>query len=116
LFARNERVVAVFETSYGKIALVLVGAMIVASIETVWAGQITPRSGQSLHTGSDAVVLRKGEEMGRFKLGSTVVMLVANPELQWQPKMANGMRIRMGQALATFSDAHPDTARPRGGG
>lgn len=119
LFARNERVVAVFETSYGKIALVLVGAMLVASIETVWAGQIAPRSGQSQHTGypqSDAVVLRKGEEMGRFKLGSTVVMLVANPELQWQPKMANGMRIRMGQALATFSDAHPDTARPRGGG
>ncbi len=102
LFDRNERVVTVFDTPYGKMALVLIGAMIVASIETVWAGPVAPRSGQIHHTcyPNAAVVLRKGDEMGRFKLGSTVVMLLANPAWQWQPNMANGMSIRMGQTLA----------------
>ncbi|ETX03052.1 MAG: phosphatidylserine decarboxylase [Candidatus Entotheonella gemina] len=106
LFARNERVVAVFDTRYGKMALVLVGAMIVASIETVWAGQVAPQSGRMQHicySNSDMPRLHKGDEMGRFQLGSTVVMLLANPELQWQNNLANGMRVRMGQALATFS-------------
>jgi len=116
LFARNERVVAGFDTPYGKMALVLVGAMIVASIEMAWAGQVAPGSGQIQHTRyptSEAVALCKGEEMGRFKLGSTVVMLSANPELQWQHHMANGARVQMGQTLATFSASYPDVARPR---
>jgi phosphatidylserine decarboxylase len=111
LFARNERVVTVFHTPYGKMALVLIGAMIVAGIETVWAGQVAPRSGHLQHTcysPANAAVLRKGEEMGRFKMGSTVVVLVANPELQWQHHIASGMSVRMGQALAAFSDTHPD--------
>ncbi|ETX02920.1 MAG: phosphatidylserine decarboxylase [Candidatus Entotheonella factor] len=106
LFARNERVIAVFDTPYGKMALVLVGAMIVASIETVWAGQVAPQAGRIQHTcylNSDVVMLRKGEEMGRFKLGSTVVMLLANSELQWQPHLALDVHVRMGQTLATCS-------------
>lgn len=81
LFARNERVVAIFDTSVGKMAMVLVGATIVASIETVWAGTVTPPTGPQVHhwtypvEGDEAIHLKKGEELGRFKLGSTIVAL-----------------------------------------
>ena len=105
LFARNERVVAVFDTPHGKMALVLVGAMIVAGIETVWAGLAAPQPGRAQHTRyptAEAVALRKGEEMGRFKLGSTVVMLLANPALQWLDNVETGASVRMGQALAVL--------------
>jgi phosphatidylserine decarboxylase len=81
--------------------------MVVAGIETVWAGQVAPGSGQMQHTcyaQPEAVVLRKGDEMGRFRMGSTVVMLLANPALQWLNNMVDGMSIRMGQTLATVSD------------
>lgn len=80
LFARNERVVAYFDTPVGKMALVLVGATIVASMETVWAGTITPPAGKHIqhwHYEKDSessVILAKGDEMGRFKLGSTIVV------------------------------------------
>ncbi len=80
LFARNERVVAIFDTEIGPLSMVLVGATIVASIETVWAGTVTPPAGKKVFSwdydaeGPNAVKLAKGEEMGRFKLGSTVVM------------------------------------------
>ncbi len=83
LFARNERVVAIFETEIGPIAMVLVGATIVASIETVWAGTVTPPAGKQVFTwdypteGPNAITLNKGAEMGRFKLGSTIVMCFA---------------------------------------
>ena len=108
LFARNERVVAAFDTPYGKMALVLVGAMIVASIETVWAGQVASHSRRIQHIcypDSDAIVLHKGDEMGRFKLGSTVIMLSANPDLKWQQNIANGASVRMGQTLAILASA-----------
>jgi phosphatidylserine decarboxylase len=74
LFARNERVVAIFETEIGPLAMVLVGATIVASIETVWAGTVTPPAGSDVFSwnyptsGENAITLKKGEEMGRFKL------------------------------------------------
>ncbi|WP_246143421.1 archaetidylserine decarboxylase [Colwellia echini] len=79
LFARNERVVAIFDTEFGQLAMVLVGATIVASIETTWAGTITPPAGKDVFrwkypkTGDEAITFAKGDEMGRFKLGSTVV-------------------------------------------
>ena len=79
LFARNERVVATFDTEHGQLAMVLVGATIVASIETTWAGTITPPAGKDIFKwtypadGVDAIRFNKGDEMGRFKLGSTVV-------------------------------------------
>lgn len=79
LFARNERVVAIFDTEIGPMAMVLVGATIVASIETVWAGTITPPAGKRVTRwqypvdGDKAIHLAKGDEMGRFKLGSTTV-------------------------------------------
>ncbi|MGA4604283.1 archaetidylserine decarboxylase [Pseudoalteromonas maricaloris] len=80
LFARNERVVAIFDTEIGPLSMVLVGATIVASIETVWAGTVTPPAGRDVFTwtypaeGDNAITLKKGEEMGRFKLGSTVIL------------------------------------------
>lgn len=79
LFARNERVVAIFDTEIGPLAMVLVGATIVASIETIWAGTVTPPIGKDITrwhypaAGPDAIKLEKGDEMGRFKLGSTVI-------------------------------------------
>ena len=83
LFARNERVVAVFDTAHGSMAMVLVGATIVASIETIWAGTVTPPAGKDVFRwqypteGAGAITLEKGAEMGRFKLGSTVVTTFA---------------------------------------
>ena len=83
LFARNERVVAIFDTEHGAMAFVLAGATIIASIDTVWAGTITPPAGKDVFRwqypseGASAITLEKGAEMGRFKLGSTVVTTFA---------------------------------------
>ncbi|MGI1986494.1 archaetidylserine decarboxylase [Shewanella glacialipiscicola] len=111
LFARNERVVAIFETELGPLAMVLVGATIVASIETVWAGTITPPTGKQVFTwkyptqGPDAITLDKGEEMGRFKLGSTVVMLFAKDTIQTFAEGVEAEAVtRMGQAFANLRD------------
>ncbi|MDT8879809.1 archaetidylserine decarboxylase [Halomonas saccharevitans] len=99
LFARNERLVCHFDTEHGPMVMVLVGAMIVAAIETVWAGQITPLPRgdvQRIHFGTP-VRLEKGEEMGRFKLGSTVVMGFA--EKLDVDGLAPEQTVRMGQSL-----------------
>ena len=98
LFARNERLVCIFDTEHGPMAMVLVGAMIVAAIETVWSGQVTPLSGhpQRMQFGQP-IALEKGAEMGRFKLGSTVVMCFANP-IDFAD-IATGAMVQMGQTL-----------------
>ncbi|GAB2797221.1 archaetidylserine decarboxylase [Halomonas shantousis] len=99
LFARNERLVCIFDTEHGPLAMVLVGAMIVAAIETVWAGQITPRTGQVQTTRYNApITLAKGDEMGRFKLGSTVVMCFAD-EVDFSGELTDNFIVRMGQHL-----------------
>jgi phosphatidylserine decarboxylase len=99
LFARNERLVCHFDTEQGPMVIVLVGAMIVAAIETVWAGQVTPLSGEVQHIRFDTPVrLEKGEEMGRFKLGSTVVLAFAEP-LEFDATLVPGAKVRMGQRL-----------------
>ena len=95
LFALNERVVAIFDTQFGELAMVLVGATIVASIETTWAGTITPPAGKDIFRwqypkdGVDAITFEKGDEMGRFKLGSTVVSTFA-------PKMLSEFAVNAG--------------------
>ena len=102
LFARNERVVCVFESARGPFVLALVGATIVGSMATVWHGVVNPpRSGEIREwTYTDSqVVLKKGEEMGRFLLGSTVVMLFAKNQLQFNPEWAPAGTIRMGEAM-----------------
>ena len=98
LFARNERLVCHFDTEHGPMVMVLVGAMIVAAIETVWAGQVTPLSGEVQRIRFDTPVrLKKGEEMGRFKLGSTVVMAFAGP-VDFDG-LAPEQKVRMGERL-----------------
>ena len=106
LFARNERVSCVFDTEVGPMAMVLVGATIVRSIETVWAGEITPPRGKSVNRwqypadGNKAIYLEKGEEMGRFKLGSTVVCLFPKDKVEFLETMQNGTKTRMGEHFA----------------
>jgi len=101
LFARNERVIAQFETEHGLMALVLVGAMNVAAIETVWDGLITPpqRSdiSQKLYDNQN-VTLKRGAEMGRFNMGSTIIVLLEN-QSSWRVDMQSGDAVRMGQFL-----------------
>ena len=111
LFARNERVVCVFESARGPFVLVLVGATIVGSMATVWHGVVNPpRGGEVREWRYDEreIVLRKGEEMGRFLLGSTVVMLFPRPALAFNPDWAPGRAIRLGEAMAQ-DDARPSS-------
>ncbi len=106
LFARNERLVCLFETAAGPMAVILVGAMIVAGIETVWAGQIAPppKTVQSRRFDQQQTVeLKKGDELGRFKLGSTVILLFGDEVMEWLPGFDAGTQTRMGEALATLS-------------
>lgn len=109
LFARNERVACIFRTEFGPMALVLVGATIVASIETQWAGTVTPPAGQKVvrwdYQGDQAITLKKGEEMGLFKLGSTVVCLFAPNSLEFQAHLVPGEMTRMGAPFAMMKKA-----------
>ena len=103
LFARNERVVCHFDTAHGPMVMVLVGATIVGSVATVWHGTVHPprqAQAQTWDYADDAVVLAQGEEMGRFLLGSTVVMLWARPDVAFAAGWQAGCPIRMGQAMA----------------
>lgn len=101
LFARNERVVCIFNTSIGKVAIILVGAMIVGSIETVWAGTIQSTTGtiQQWKFEQQPIFLRRGEEMGRFKLGSTVIVLLEKEVLTWKLGLDANDTVQMGQSL-----------------
>lgn len=104
LFAKNERLVCYFSTEHGPMVVILVGAMIVAGIETVWSGQVTPKSNtiNSIDI-TQNVDLVKGEEMGRFKLGSTAIVLLPAGKAKWNKDLANGSAVRMGQTLAEFN-------------
>jgi phosphatidylserine decarboxylase len=106
LFARNERVVAIFETEVGKMALVLVGAIFVSSIETVWHGVVTPPTIKGVREwqySDNAPVLNKGDEMGRFNMGSTIIVLFENNKVAWDSDLKAGkavkLRARLGNSL-----------------
>jgi len=104
LFARNERVVCVFDTVYGPLVNVLVGATIVGSMATVWHGVVNPprtRGIREWNYDSDNIVLAKGAEMGRFLLGSTMVMLFPRNVLAFVPDWAPSRPVRLGEAMAT---------------
>ncbi|TXS89249.1 phosphatidylserine decarboxylase [Parahaliea maris] len=105
LFARNERLVCYFDTACGPMAMVLVGAMIVAGIETVWSGQEAPPPRRIAHRDyaapPESVQLEQGAEMGRFKLGSTVILLFADGAVSWDEGYTAGSTTRLGEALAT---------------
>jgi len=104
LFARNERVVCEFECDHGPMVMVLVGATIVGSMATVWHGQVNPPRTQAPREwryDSDDIVLAKGAEMGRFQLGSTVILLFPQNVLSFTPDWAPTRPVRLGEAMAT---------------
>lgn len=107
LFARNERVVAIFDTAAGPMALILVGAMIVGSIETKWFGTVTPPHSKTIKTWEyDAdtnIELAKGAEMGLFKLGSTVIVLFAAQAALWDEGISINSDLKMGSKIGLIT-------------
>lgn len=106
LFARNERVACLFETGFGPMAVVLVGALNVGSIATAWAGQVAPGPGRQAsvwrypETGAGAVHLARGEELGRFNMGSTVIIVLPEHGPSLAPGISAGRHVRVGELLA----------------
>ena len=104
LFARNERLACYFETPAGPMVMVLVGAINVAAIETVWSGLVTPPRGKKIsefdysHTSKE---IDKGAEMGRFNMGSTVILLTGK-NVEWLPHFSAGQVVKMGQLIGHF--------------
>jgi phosphatidylserine decarboxylase len=105
LFARNERVASVFDTAAGPMAVIMVGALNVGSIETVWAGEITPPHSHTLRVWDYPdrnITLDKGAELGRFNMGSTVILLFAANRARWESTLTADQSVRMGQRIATL--------------
>ena len=105
LFARNERVVALFDTEAGPMALILVGAIFVSSIETVWHGVVTPPSISSVRTwkyNENAPTLKMGEEMGRFNMGSTIIVLFGKNKTQWNETMVADTPVKLGAKIGSI--------------
>jgi phosphatidylserine decarboxylase len=102
VFARNERVINIFNTDTGPMAMVMVGALNVGSMETIWAGQITPAKDRIIndtqYSESD-VQLQQGQEMGRFNMGSTVILLFPKDVMQWSDEMMADKVIVMGESI-----------------
>jgi len=111
LFARNERVACLFQTGAGPMAVVMVGAIFVGSIETVWAGEITLPRGKGIKVtnypaGNSAIELQTGEELGRFNMGgSTIIVLFGPGCVAWEPGFGPGTQVRFGQRLGQVT--HP---------
>lgn len=108
LYVRNERVVLIFESPFGSIAIVMVGALNVGAIETAWSGPVTPRGlsvsrDQYMGEFPAGADLQRGEEIGRFNLGSTVILLASNPGLKWKPLWTPGKEIRFGEELGCIA-------------
>lgn len=105
LFARNERVICLFETAAGPMAMVLVGAIFVGSIETVWHGEVTPPRRKNIRNwiyDEEPLSYSKGEEMGRFNMGSTVILLHANKKMEWNEELAAETTVRLGESIGTI--------------
>ncbi|SMG65863.1 phosphatidylserine decarboxylase [methanotrophic bacterial endosymbiont of Bathymodiolus sp.] len=109
LFARNERVVAIFHTEIGPMALVLVGAIFVASIETVWHGEVTPPTVKTMRTWqyirNNAPKLKRGEEMGRFNMGSTIIVLYGKDVMNWEEAFTAGKKVQLGEKIGHMQSA-----------
>jgi len=115
LFARNERLVCLFDTELGPAALVLVGAIFVGSIETVWSGLVTPPRARALartRANAGMPVLQRGTEMGRFNMGSTVILLLPRDRVRWDPAIAPGAAVRCGSALGLWRSRHARAVHP----
>ena len=104
LFARNERVICLFDTEAGPMAMILVGAIFVASIDTVWHGTVTPPRGKTVQYWDyrqHPVHLQQGEEMGRFNMGSTVILLFGKDAINLSDELQSDSHVQMGQLLGT---------------
>ncbi len=102
LFARNERVACLFDTELGPMALILVGAIFVSSIETTWHGVVTPPSIESVRSWKyqdDAPVIDKGKEMGRFNMGSTIIVLFGKDKVKWESEFVAGKQVQLGEMI-----------------
>ena len=108
LFARNERVINIFATDFGPMVQVLVGAMLVSSIETTWAGEITPTKNKDVCVTNytEDITLARGAEMGRFNMGSTVILLLPPGMVAEPVELHPGDEIKAGQPLATMHTGH----------
>lgn len=109
LFARNERVISVFATESGPLVMVLVGAMLVSSTQTVWAGEVTPAKNKDVNRTDyrgENISLNRGQEMGRFNMGSTVIVLLPKGAVESMPGLAAGDAVQVGQRLATLIQTH----------
>jgi phosphatidylserine decarboxylase len=104
LFARNERVISVFDTDVGPMAVILVGATFVGSMDTVWAGTVTPAHRRAIvwdQAPPEPVVLERGAEMGRFNMGSTVILLFARDRVRWSDVLRPGEAVRLGERIGS---------------
>lgn len=102
LFARNERAICLFDTNAGPMAVILVGAIFVGSIETVWSGRLTPPRTQAIHVddaGDGGASLSRGDELGRFNMGSTVILLFPAHSAHWEPHLQPGTAVHCGQQI-----------------
>lgn len=110
LFTRNERLVTLFDTPVGPMALIMVGAIFVSCMETVWSGVVNPSMGMRLQqtrfkqADSPAVDLLRGEEMGRFNMGSTVILLFGPQQIDWIESLQPGSPVQLGQRLGNRSN------------
>jgi phosphatidylserine decarboxylase len=108
LFTRNERLACMFDTADGPLAMVMVGAVFVSCMETVWGGVVNPRMHMSLQTrkfdetGETPPVLQRGEEMGRFNMGSTVILLFGPGQAEWSAALQPGKAVTLGQEIGTL--------------
>jgi len=114
LFARNERVACLFDTPAGPMALVSVGAMIVGSVETTWAGVVSPSDRNEVsvtryNTLKTPIRFEKGEEMGRFRLGSTVIIVMPKGTVTWNPEQVAERMVRLGEAFGEVRLGQPET-------
>lgn len=102
LFARNERVICLFDTPAGPMIMILIGAIFVASIETIWHGEVTPPTHKDIRNwkyDEENISFKKGEEMGRFNMGSTVILLYANKKMDWEKELTAEQSVRLGEEI-----------------
>jgi phosphatidylserine decarboxylase len=103
LFARNERIVTLFDSDAGAFAVVLVGALNVGSMATVWAGDITPAARRVItQLPPQTLTLQQGAELGRFNMGSTVILLFEPQRARWLASLEAGAAVRLGQLLGNW--------------
>ena len=119
LFARNERVVSFFDTDVGPLAVTMVGAVFVGCIELAWRGVVTPpRRREALVERCDGreIVLEQGREMGRFNMGSTVIVMLADSAIEWSSWLEPGASVQVGRRIGEAPSGSPERAPERGRG